>query len=477
MSTFRRWAFWRRLQYATGFILTSALCGVVVYYTQFYAAPTCLDGLQNGLERGIDCDGGCKRICAVSVIPPQILWSESFPVVDGQYNATAYIENKNQTAGTPELRYTFTLLEKGTVIAERSGQTVLPPNSVYPIFEGRILTTDSRIPDETKITLEPIETWLPATIGRTQFKVADLNLTGIDTRPRLVAKVENTELTAATDVEVVATIFDRNGKALTTSQTFIDSFAPRTTEEIVFTWPNSIAKTVRSCEVASDIMLVLDRSGSMAAGGGTPPEPLQSAKQAAQNFIEQVLATTQIGFVSYATTPTTPMELLLTKNKEEARQAIASVAMGEDGVQYTNMGDAFKVALQELQSERHNNEARKVIIFMTDGDVTRPVNPQTNLPDRTYAANYAREQATAAKADGVTVYSIGFGESLASSTADTQRDASLIKDLASAPDLYFTAPTVADLEKVYQEIAIGLCEEGPTRIEVIPKTRTNFQGL
>ena len=477
MSRIRRWAFWRRLQYGIGFLLTSSLCGVLVYYTQFYQAPTCFDGLQNGLEKGIDCDGGCTRICAISVVPPEVLWTQSFPVVDGQYNATSYIENKNQTAATPELRYTFTLLEKGSVIAERSGSTILPPNSVYPIFEGRILTENSRVPDETRIELEPIETWLPATIGRNQFRVEDLQLSGVDTRPRLVAKVENTELTTATGVEVVATIFDRSGKALTASQTFIDVFRPRTTEEIVFTWPNSIAKTVRSCEVPSDIMLVIDRSGSMAAGGGNPPEPLESAKLAARDFVAQVLPTTQVGIVSYATTPTTPIEQELTKNKEQAMSAIGSLAMGQDGVQYTNMGDAFKVALAELAGARHNAEARKVIIFMTDGDVTRPVNPETNLPDRAFAAAYAREQAEQAKAAAVTVYTIGFGESLASSTPDTERDVSLIRDLASAPELYFTAPTATDLTRVYQEIATGLCEEGPTRIEVIPKTKTNFQSL
>ncbi len=477
MSKFRPWAFWRRLQYTLGFIFVSVLLGLVIYGTQFYARPTCFDNLPNGTERGVDCDGSCKRICAISVTAPQVLWANSFEIVDGQYNAVAYIENKNIKAASPELRYTFKLIEKGAVIAERQGVTILPPNSVYPIFEGRILTLDGRQPTETVIELEPVLTWLPATIGRGQFKVQDLNLQSVDSRPRLTAKIENTELTEAKNVEVVATIFDRSGKPLTASQTFIDAFAPRSIQEVIFTWPNSIAKTVRSCEVPSDIMLVLDRSGSMAADGGTPPEPLESAKAAAQNFLSTTAGATQVGFVSYATTPTTPIEQTLTSDRKALGTAIAAVTMGKDGIQYTNMGDAFRVALTELSSARHTNDARKVIIFLTDGDVTRPVNPDTNLPDREYAASYAKMEAEAAKAAGVTIYTIGFGKTLNSGEEAMERDVELVRSLASGPLLYFEAPTVEDLERVYKEIAVGLCEEGPTRIEVITKTSTNFETI
>ncbi len=473
----RWWAFWRRVQYGSLFSVFWIVVGVVVYYTNFYTPANCFDSFQNGDERGVDCDGSCVRICAFSVIPPRTVWADSFRIIDGQYNAVAYVENSNPGAATPELRYTFKLLDQGSVIAERKGVTILPPNSVYPIFEGRILTKDGRVPTETIIEIEPADMWLPATIGRNQFKVNDFDLTAIDSRPRLTAQVENIELTGADDIEVVATIFNSAGKPLTASQTLIDNFAPRSVREIVFTWPNSIARTVRSCEVPSDIMLVLDRSGSMAADGGEPVEPLASAKKAAENFVDQVKKNARLGFVSYATTPSLPIEQSLTADTAAVKSAIAGVTMGEDGVQYTNMGDAFKVALDELTSERHREDARKVIIFMTDGDVTRPVNPATGEADRDYAANYAKEMASAAKTVDATIYTIGFGSFLTESGADVARDTELIKALATSPEHYFEAPTVTDLAAVYTEIASGLCEEGPTRVEIITKTATNFAPL
>jgi von Willebrand factor type A domain len=158
-------------------------------------------------------------------------------------------------------------------------------------------------------------------------------------------------------------------------------------------------------------------------------------------------------------------------------QAIAQVTMGTDGVQYTNMGDAFKTAYEELVSSRHREDARKVIIFMTDGDVTRPVNPETGELDRAYAAAYAREMAALAKKNDISIYTIGFGDVAASDGTSLARDAALVRDLASQPEYYYEAPTVADLMRVYREIASGLCEDGPTRVEVLTKTATNFTPL
>ena len=140
------------------------------------------------------------------------------------------------------------------------------------------------------------------------------------------------------------------------------------------------------------------------------------------------------------------------------------------------MGAAFESAFLELTSVRHREDARKVIVFLTDGDVTRPLNPQTNQADREYAANFARTMASRAKDENVTVYTIGFGDFFNGAEA-VERDVDLIRDMASNPSLFYVAPTVTDLEVVYQKIANDLCEEGPARIDVIPKVTKSFAPL
>lgn len=472
---FRAWAFWRRMQYAAGSILAVAFIGVSMYALFFTAPPSCFDLKENGTERGIDCGGACVRICAADVTAPIVLWTRSFKVLDSQYNAVAYVENKNQVAAAPEIRYTFSLHDEQGLITERTGTTILPPNSIYPIFEQRI-DTGNRVPTQTFIKLEPVELWQPAERGRNQFRVISREIQGADVLPRLEAKIENTALTEARDVEIVATIFDVTGNALTSSRTFIERFAPRSEQNLVFTWPEPIATTVRSCEVPSDIVVMLDRSGSMAADGGDPPEPLESAKRAAQAFVQQLNANDQVAILSYATEPTNPMEQVLTGNKTEAMQAIAGTVMGTNGTQYTNMGAAFNIAATELLSPRHRDSARKVIILLTDGDVTRPLNPQGER-DVEYAAQFARDAATAAKEHDILLYTIGFGAGFKSGDGTISRDVELIRELATDQEKYFEAPTIEALMMAYQQIATDICEDGIAVIDIVPKSATSFTPL
>lgn len=472
----RPWAFWRRVWYGTGFVAFWVTVFTIIFFVFFTAPPTCFDLRQNGDERGVDCGGACTRICAFDVTAPQVEWARSFEITPGQYNAVAYVENRNRGAATPALPYTMKLYDADGLITERSGTSVLPPDSVYPIFEARI-DTDGRIPTQTIMELGNAEVWVPAETGRNQFTINSRQLLGADSSPRLEAELYNNELVATSNVEIVATIFDSQGTALTASRTFVDTFAARSAEAVVFTWPNPIASTVRSCEIPSDVMLVLDRSGSMAADGGDPPEPLESAKQAAVRFVEQLQDRDQIGFMSYATTPTEPMEQQLTPNKQQATAAIQTTQMGQDGVQYTNMGAAFMEAASELGSRRSREDARKVIIFMTDGDVTRPLNPDTGARDVAYAAEYARDAAATAKASDVMIYTIGFGDFFGDPNDAIDRDIDLITDLATDPSMYYEAPTVADLNRVYQQIATDICEDGAAVIDIVPKTDSLFTPL
>jgi Mg-chelatase subunit ChlD len=474
---FRWWAFWRRVQYGSGFLMVLALMSGGVYLGWLYEPASCFDGEQNGGESGVDCGGACVRICSAAVETPRVVWAKSFRITDGKYNAVAYLENRNEVAAAPEVRYTFRIYNGKEQIAEQQGRTFLPPASTYPIFEGPITLPPGIEPTLTTLEIEPIAVWVPAGGGRTQFRTTEIELTGADSQPRLRALVENTIVAPAAGVEIVATIFNAEGDPVTASKTFMDELPGLSRTPVYFTWPEPIAKTVRSCEVPSDIMVVLDRSGSMAADGGTPPEPLESAKRAAAAFVGLLQPRDTFGFVSYATTPTTPLEQTLTPDRGKVVAAIASTTMGRDGIQYTNMGDALRVAAAELTSSRHRSDARKVIVFLTDGDVTRPVNPQTGKLDRAYAAEHARTAAAEAKAADVTIYAIGFGDFLNSPNAQVSRDTELIKSLASGPETYFEAPTAADLAQVYQTIATDICEVGPARIEVIPKTKASFTNL
>lgn len=451
------WAFWRRLWYGAGFGLFWLGVFTLIYFVYFHEPANCFDGRQNGAEAGVDCGGSCVRICAFQVAEPTIRWVQSFRVRDGQYNAVAYIENTNREAATPELPYTFSLYDDQGLITETDGTTILPPDSVYPIFAGPI-RTDGREPTKTFIELGDAQMWIPASSGRNQFTVVDRSLSGADARPRLDAAVINNALTPAEDVEVVATIFDARGNALTSSRTFVEYFEPQTEQDIVFTWPEPIAKTLRSCEVPTDVVMAIDLSGSMNNDQAEPPEPITSVVEAAEAFASRLKERDQASVVTFATEAV--INTTLTNNISSVANTISSLSIDpEEETGSTNTGDAFVRALEELESPRHNPDARKVMVILTDGLATAP----DEEPEE-----YAKEMAQALKDSGVEVYAIGLGQEV---------NMEFVNEVASGRNYAFQALSRNQVDRIYQDITGAICEDGPAVIDIIPKTGASFESL
>lgn len=451
------WAFWRRFYYGSGFLFFWVLIGAWVYFAQFYVAPTCFDTKQNGDETGVDCGGSCVRICAADVITPTIRWAQSFKVVDGQYNAVAYIENQNAIAAAPDVHYTFSLYDDTGLIAESKGTTILPPDSVYPAFVGRV-KTGGRVPTKTFLELDPIDLWVPSDEGRGQFTVLNRTLTSADARPRLEATLRNNALTEAKNVEVVATIFDANGNSLTSSRTFIEYFEPRSEEQVVFTWPEPIAKTVRSCEIPTDVVVAIDLSGSMNNDQDNPPEPISSVLRAAESFVGRLGQKDQASLITFATEAF--VDQSLNRNIDSTRAMVRNLQINpEEETGSTNTGDAFVRAFEEFVSERHNLNARKVMVILTDGLATAPdENPEI----------YALEKAKELKDSGVTVYAIGLGNEV---------NMEFIQTVASSQGHAYQALSTAQVDRIYQNITASICEDGPAVIDIVPKTDSGFRPL
>lgn len=459
IKSLRPWAIIRRIQYTISFFLFWAVVGGFVYLTNFYQPANCFDNLLNGDERGIDCGGGCTRICAADVVPPRVVWANSFKVTEGQYNTVAYVENQNQTAATPELKYTFQLISNGEVIVERSGVTVLPPNSSYPIFEGRIFTNRNLPITETKVILEPVDLWLPSSVGRDQFRTVDIDLSDADNRPQLDVVIENTALVSAEDIEVVATIFNEAGIPVTASKTFMEKIDARSTQDLVFTWPHPIAKTVRSCIVPTDVVLAIDLSGSMNNDGGAPPQPITDALQAAAGFATALAVDDQIAVVTFATDARLEVEFTTSfASISNLIQGLQIEAAEETG--FTNTIAALETARAELVSSRHNLDARRVLVLLTDGLPT--VDGDEDV------VTLAEEIADSLDGEGIEIYAIGLGENV---------DRDFVLHIASSDQTAYFAPSGADLKGIYDAIKSSLCESGPTKIDVIAKPKTNFAPL
>ncbi len=118
----------------------------------------------------------------------------------------------------------------------------------------------------------------------------------------------------------------------------------------------------------------------------------------------------------------------------------------------TNIGDAIALAQNEFLSQRHSQNARKVLVLLTDGKATGP----GNAPEA-----YALKAAEVARAAGIAIFTIGLGNEV---------NDSFLAAIASDKTREYKAASAANLSTIYQSISTALCEEGATVIDVIPKT-------
>jgi len=209
-----------------------------------------------------------------------------------------------------------------------------------------------------------------------------------------------------------------------------------------------------------DVMIVLDRSGSMDDAGGNPPQPISDAKSAAKLLIDQLDSSTdKVGLVSYSTTAS--KDHSLTNNFNSVKNAIDN--FNANG--YTNIGDAVYKAQQELNSSRARSNAIPIIVVLSDGVANRRHGSSQGCStwpsSPTNCTNDAINQAASAKNQGATVFTIGLnlgdvGQQHGSATENLARN--VLRSMASDYAHYYEAPSSSDLAGIFQDIGTQITQ-------------------
>lgn len=203
----------------------------------------------------------------------------------------------------------------------------------------------------------------------------------------------------------------------------------------------------------TDIVLILDRSGSMAGS------PLANLKSGAKKFIDiideatdgaqdgQIGSGSRIGIVSFASTAVQNTQLITDVTTLKA--AVDSLTANGS----TNHADAFTKASQLLAAPSPN---AKVMVMFTDGMTTAGGNPNPI--------------AEAAKAQGVIIYSIGL-------SGNGGIDEQALRDWASDPDSAYVAitPDDAELEDLFEDLAQNIAKPGATDIIITDRISPCFR--
>ncbi len=177
---------------------------------------------------------------------------------------------------------------------------------------------------------------------------------------------------------------------------------------------------------SSDIILVIDHSGSMgeSAGDGTSATKMSRTKDAAKTFLSKInLGRDHVGLVEFQSAASVAHPL------SSDLQSLTDAINQFDANGGTAMDQGIVMAQRELKTARARPEANQIIVLLTDGK-------------QSGAAPLAA--AKKARDDGVRLITIGLG-------ADA--DQSLLRDMASQPSDSYYAPSAGDLDRIYATIA------------------------
>ena len=203
----------------------------------------------------------------------------------------------------------------------------------------------------------------------------------------------------------------------------------------------------------TDIVLVLDRSGSMSGS------PLTNMKNGAKKFIDiideatdssqdgQIGSGSRIGIVSFADTATQNTQLIT--SVDTLKTAVDSLSAGGS----TNHADAFTKAAAMFDPNSTNG---KVIVMFTDGKTTAGVNPSP--------------VAAAARASGIIIYCIGL-------VGADGIDPDVLNDWATDPDASHVAitPDDSELEDLFEDLAENISKPGATDVLILETLDADFE--
>jgi Mg-chelatase subunit ChlD len=451
------WATKRQLQYLGMLFLFVVIFMVIPFYIFIYKPPTCFDGIQNGGETGIDCGGSCRLLCTADIaVPVSRFDPRIFQMASGTVSVLAYMENVNVAAESFHAPYEFKLYDsQGNFITSKTGETYIPKGQAFAIFEPNI-STGSRIATRATFAFTQALIWVRNTTPYPSIGVTNSPIENASTTPRVDAIVTNNSLGTVSNLDFVVMVSDGAGNTIGASHTFIDSLGAGATQNIAFTWPKPFSTTAVACQSPVDVALILDRSGSMAALGKNPPEPLTDVKNAAIYFANQLDQKDYGALVSFANTATTTAFLSPMSDPTFLNNAIDQVAILTNGVQNTNIEDGIAQAYNELNSPRHRAGVSTIMVLLTDGVADLP----TKVGDSKYPEASALAAAQLAKDSGTRIFTIGLGKDV---------NVNFLQSIASSPTDSYLAPSATVLSGIYSQIATSICKQTPAVVQIISR--------
>lgn len=248
----------RRQTFIIG-ILVLIVFVVAVYFFKpiIYKAPSCIDGIQNRDETGIDCGGNfCTYLCSQQVQNPVIkIQPRPLLSVGGRTDVISYVDNTNPDAAVKNARYTIELYGQNNILViKKTGTVDLPSHTTVPIFVPNILNGSRAV--YGFITFDPTSfRWFKSTTTVPTLPISNIKISNSDT-PRITAIISNPTARSMYRVKVIIAVFSAEKNVIAASQTIVPVIPAQGSAPIVFTWSKPFTSTPAEEDVWPIIPLI-----------------------------------------------------------------------------------------------------------------------------------------------------------------------------------------------------------------------------
>ena len=212
----------------------------VIVLNYFVNLPSCVDGIQNQDEQGIDCGGICPIACVAKPANVVEVWSRAFSLTQSEegnvYAAVAYIENQNPNLYAPNTQFEFVFYdERGNVVNRSSDTVTIMPGRITAIFVPFVLAGKSTITETSfRFVEEPVFVPFNQELSLSIFG-ENIQLSANNT-PSASAVVKNNGSNFIRNMQFVAIVYDTDNNAIAASSTFVDRLSPQEERALPYTW-------------------------------------------------------------------------------------------------------------------------------------------------------------------------------------------------------------------------------------------------
>jgi len=232
--------------------------GLLIYSFGFRPEPSCVDGIQNQGEDGLDCGGPCDPCELVHIQEIEVV---SVKVISGQdnfYDLAAEIRNPNQNYGSGSVSYQFELYDsQDGLIAQYPGSTYILPNQTKYLLKIKAESSESSEPvKQVKLSFGQIDWTKPEDYQPPQLGVQEREYRLLGNEEPGFAQVRAILINKTSfdfdriDIDIL--LFDSSNRLLAVNTNEIRTFLAGQERDFLSTWFNQISGQVSLVEIEAE---------------------------------------------------------------------------------------------------------------------------------------------------------------------------------------------------------------------------------